>query len=101
MTAFWKFLPVLLSSDNQAANAGARLRSRSSQGQAIRDIAAAACAGWALAVSVTVVVIAVHSFEWFNAWPELQVDKKLNQQRKKMQLAFADVLAAGMHVQNE
>jgi hypothetical protein len=37
----------------------------------------------------------------FNAWPELQVDKKLNQQRKKMQLAFADVFSSRMHVQNE
>jgi hypothetical protein len=30
----------------------------------------------------------------FNAWPELQVDKKLNQQRKKMQLTFADVVSS-------
>jgi hypothetical protein len=29
----------------------------------------------------------------FNAWPELQVDKKLNQPRKKMQLTFADVVS--------
>jgi len=47
-----------------------------------------------LAVSVTVVVIAVHSFECFNVWTELQVDKKLNQQRKKMQRAFADVFSS-------
>ena len=61
LTAFENFLNYFYRVRNHAA-AGARLRSRSSHGQAIKDIATAAFAGSALAVSVTVLVIAVHSF---------------------------------------
>ena len=48
----------------------------------------ASCVCSAFAVSITVLVISVHSFCMFNARGGLPVDEKLNFDRKKMQVGF-------------